>query len=108
MTIILTRKGSQAEKLLPTSFPKERELQAYVAANPECIPMEEIEEGLHLLILGREFPTDSGPIDVLAMDATGLLYLIETKLYSNFPTTASPATPPRTSWTSMLPAPGSR
>ena len=66
MTIILTRKGSQAEKLLPTSFPKERELQAYVAANPECIPMEEIEEGLHLLILGREFPTDSGPIDVLA------------------------------------------
>jgi hypothetical protein len=36
-----------------------------------------------LLILGREFPTASGPIDVLAVDATGMLYVIETKLYKN-------------------------
>jgi hypothetical protein len=45
--------------------------------------MGEIEEGLELLVLGREFPTASGPVDVLAMDSSGLLYLIETKLYAN-------------------------
>ena len=83
MAIILTRQGSAATKLDPTPFPDEQQLQAYIAANPECIPMREIEEGLHLLVLGREFPTGSGPIDVLAMDSDGVLYLIETKLYSN-------------------------
>jgi hypothetical protein len=83
MPIILTRQGSAAVKLDPTSLKGERELQAYIAANPLCIPMDEIEEGLQLLVLGREFPTASGPVDVLAMDSEGVLYLIETKLYDN-------------------------
>lgn len=84
MPIILTRQGSDAVKLDPTSLAgREGELQAYIAANPLCIPIDEIEEWLQLMVLGREFPTDSGPIDVLAMDSDGVLYLIETKLYDN-------------------------
>ena len=34
-------------------------------------------------MLVREFPTTSGPIDALAVDADGDVYLIETKLYKN-------------------------
>jgi hypothetical protein len=36
-----------------------------------------------LLVVLREFPTPSGPIDALAVDSDGDLYLIETKLYKN-------------------------
>jgi hypothetical protein len=83
MPIILSRANAAAVKLDPAPFRGEGELQSYIAQNPECIPMGEIEEGLELLVLGREFPTASGPVDVLAMDSSGLLYLIETKLYAN-------------------------
>jgi hypothetical protein len=34
-------------------------------------------------VLVREFPTTSGPIDALAVDQFGNIYLIETKLYKN-------------------------
>ena len=83
MSIILARNAAPAIRLDPTPFHGEGQLQAYIAANPECVPMDEIEEDLRLLVLGREFPTTSGPVDVLAMDSAGVLYLIETKLYAN-------------------------
>ena len=34
-------------------------------------------------MLAREFPTQAGPIDILAVDELGTLYVIETKLYRN-------------------------
>lgn len=83
MSIILNRRGSGSIHLESTGFASESELQEYIAANPTCIPMEEIEEGLRLVVLGREFQTNSGPVDVLAMDSEGRLYVIETKLYNN-------------------------
>lgn len=83
MTIILTKDGDQTTKLERSTFVDEAKLQEYIHKNPESIPVDEIESGLNLLILAREFPTNSGPIDALGIDQKGNLYIIETKLYSN-------------------------
>ncbi len=45
--------------------------------------MDEIREGIRLMVAAKEFPTNSGPIDVLAFDPTGEIYIIESKLYRN-------------------------
>ena len=45
--------------------------------------MYEIDEDIRVLILMREFPTNSGPIDALGVDANGNIYIVETKLYKN-------------------------
>lgn len=82
MPIIISRQGHPARKLDPTPFTAESDLQAFIAQNPECLLVDEM-ANTTLLILGREFPTASGPIDVLAVDAEGMLYVIETKLFKN-------------------------
>ena len=64
-------------------FESEAELQKYIGNNPDSIPLEHIKEGIKLVILAREFPTNSGPIDALGIDEEGQLYIIETKLYKN-------------------------
>lgn len=45
--------------------------------------MDQIREGSRILVLAREFATESGPIDLLAVDDQGSLYVIETELYRN-------------------------
>jgi len=55
----------------------------YIEENPEIIPIYDIDPTLRLMILKREFNTMSGPIDVLAVDNTGSIYIIETKLFKN-------------------------
>jgi hypothetical protein len=62
---------------------KETYLQQYIYDHPDTLPLQELKDDLKLLVLLREFPTGSGPIDALAVDADGDLYLIETKLYKN-------------------------
>ncbi len=42
-----------------------------------------MKENVQLLILAREFPTHSGPIDALGIDREGDIYIVETKLYRN-------------------------
>ncbi|MFQ5923506.1 MAG: hypothetical protein ACE5M4_11755 [Anaerolineales bacterium] len=83
MSIIISRKGKDAEKLEAKPIPQEDYLQRYIYANPEALPMEEIGEDIRLLVLAREFDTQSGPIDAIAIDQDGEIYIIETKLYSN-------------------------
>lgn len=83
MAIIVSKNGKNAEKIEPSSFPREADLQAYIAENPEALPLYEIEEDIKLLVVAREFSTNSGPIDVLGIDANGQIYIIETKLYKN-------------------------
>ena len=58
-------------------------MQAYIKNNPHTIPIDEIKEDLRLLVLAREFPTGSGPIDALGVDRDGNIYVIETKLAKN-------------------------
>ncbi|MGB9615325.1 MAG: endonuclease NucS domain-containing protein [Fervidobacterium sp.] len=50
----------------------EKELEKLLLDNPESI-----EEGMK--ILGHQVPTDSGPLDILAIDSDGILTVIELK-----------------------------
>ncbi|MCH7985038.1 MAG: hypothetical protein IH847_00430 [Acidobacteria bacterium] len=83
MTIIISKGGKNATKVEMSAIEKEDYLQRYVYENPESIPLYEIKEDIRLLILVREFPTASGPIDALGVDGDGEIYLVETKLYKN-------------------------
>lgn len=83
MSIIISKRGKNAQKCDRSSIEHEKDLQGYVCENPESLPLHEIEESIRLLILAREFPTKSGRIDALGIDYDGNIYVIETKLYKN-------------------------
>jgi len=85
MTIIISKKGANAQKLDKSDFEKEGYLQDYIHNNPESIPIYEIQKDKKLFVVKKEFPTKSGSekIDALAIDKDGDLYVIETKLYKN-------------------------
>jgi len=83
MAIIISKPGEFARVVEKTTDFKEDYLQAYVSNNPESLPVRDIKESARLLVVSREFSTDSGPIDVLAIDGDGDIYIIETKLYKN-------------------------
>lgn len=83
MAIIVSKNGNDAQKLNETRFGLENQLQEYVKNNPDIIPIYEIRQDARLLILAREFGTNSGPIDALGVDQDGNIYVIETKLYKN-------------------------
>jgi len=83
MTIVVTKSGSKARIVRPSGFQEEALLQDYIQKNPEVIPVHQIDETKKLLILTRELPTASGPVDAIAIDNDGDPYIIETKLYKN-------------------------
>lgn len=83
MTIIISKNGKDAKKVESSGFDYEDNLQAYIDDNPNAIPMYEIKEDARVLVLAREFSTQSGPIDALGIDQDGEIYIIETKLYKN-------------------------
>jgi predicted secreted protein len=83
MTIIISIDGKKAIRVEKSSFEKEDYLQKYIYENPESIPLYEIKEDTQLLILAREFPTNSGPIDAIGIDKNGEIYIVETKLFTN-------------------------
>jgi len=81
--MIVTRKGRDARRIEPSGVPAEDFLQEYIAQNPEALPFFELRDELRLMVVVRELPTSSGPIDAVALDGEGNVYLIETKLYRN-------------------------
>ncbi len=83
MPIIISKNGKNAVKVDKSAFEKENYLQKYIYDNPESIPLYDIKEDVRLLILAREFPTNSGPIDAVGVDKDGEIYVVETKLYKN-------------------------
>jgi hypothetical protein len=83
MSIIVARPGKGAKRLDRTVIQEESYLQRYIYEHPDTLPLQEIKEDIKLLIIAREFPTTSGPIDALGVDVDGDIYLIETKLYKN-------------------------
>jgi hypothetical protein len=83
MSIIISQKGKASQKIEKSNFDKEDYLQNYIHENPESIPVYEIEEDKKLFVVAREFSTESGPIDALAIDKDGDIYVVETKLYKN-------------------------
>ncbi|MBI3685312.1 hypothetical protein HY250_02810 [Candidatus Azambacteria bacterium] len=83
MAIIISKNGKNAVRVDKSTFEKEDYLQKYIYENPESIPLYDIKEDIKLLILAREFPTNSGPIDAIGIDKDGEIYIVETKLYKN-------------------------
>ena len=83
MSIIISSEEGGAQKLDKSSFESEDYLQNYIHQNPEAIPVYEIQEDKRLFVVKRELETESGPIDALAIDKDGDIYIIETKLYKN-------------------------
>ena len=65
MAIIISKSGKNAKKIEKSDFEKEDYLQMYIHDNPESVPLYESKEDIRPLILGREFPTESGPIDAI-------------------------------------------
>lgn len=83
MSIIISQNGSNAQKIDRSDIEKEDYLQNYIHNNPDAIPIYELKEDKKLLVLKREFSTNAGPIDALAIDKDGDIYIVETKLYKN-------------------------
>jgi hypothetical protein len=83
MAIIISNNGEKAVRVDKSSMGNEERLQQYIYDNPESIPLYDIKEDIQLLILAREFSTNSGPIDALGIDKYGDLYIVETKLFNN-------------------------
>jgi len=83
MAIIISKNGVDAKKIEKQDFERESHLQEYIKSNPESIPIYEIQEDKRLFVVEREFSTESGPIDALAIDKDGDIYIVETKLYKN-------------------------
>jgi len=83
MSIIVSTKEGGAQKIDKSAFENEDYLQNYIHQNPESIPVYEIKEDKRLFVVKREFSTGSGPIDALALDKDGDIYIVETKLHTN-------------------------
>lgn len=85
MGFLIKINNDKTEILKSKSFIKEEELQEIVKNYPEIIPLEEINEDFDpLLIIGREFNLGgAGSIDLLAIDISGLITIIEFKLEKN-------------------------
>jgi hypothetical protein len=83
MAIIITKNGKEAHRISKSSFAYEDNLQNFIHENPDTVPLYDIDEDIRLLILAREVPTRSGPIDAIGTDERGEVYIIETKLYKN-------------------------
>lgn len=66
-----------------STFP-EGWLQEVLRRHPEVLPVEEFGPAFQPLVaIGREFPTEAGPIDNLYISHAGYLVLVETKLWRN-------------------------
>jgi len=83
VSIIVSESGKRAQRLERTVIQEESYLQRYIYDHPDTLPVDQVKPDVKLLVLLREFPTPSGPIDALAVDGDGDVYLIETKLYKN-------------------------
>jgi hypothetical protein len=83
MAIIISKNNQDAEKVEQSEFGLEKNIQEYIYNNPNVIPLYDIDDDIKLFVAAREFGTESGPIDALAFDGNGNIYVIETKLYKN-------------------------
>lgn len=83
MSIIISHNNKNAKRLDQQEFGLEQNIQQYIYDNPDTIPIYEVDSDIRLFVAAREFPTNSGPIDALAFDQNGNIYVVETKLFRN-------------------------
>ncbi|HHY33974.1 MAG: hypothetical protein GX492_11445 [Firmicutes bacterium] len=87
-TPVLVQRGGRAVLLSRIPFTERRLqegwLQELLFEYPSILPVADLDPGFApLLPLGREIPTQAGPIDVLYVSPTGLLTIVEAKLWRN-------------------------
>jgi hypothetical protein len=80
MTAIWHNDGSRWSLLTPTGFPDEAALHSLVEQAPQTLPLA---GAPRLIILGREVPLGSGYADLVGIEPTGRLAVIEVKLNRN-------------------------
>lgn len=83
MSIIVSKNNKDAKRLDKLEFKQEKDIQQYIYNNPDAIPIYEINSDIRLFVAAREFQTNSGPIDALAFDQNGNIYVVETKRFHN-------------------------
>ncbi len=83
MVLIISKKGDATQIVKPKKIGLEEDMQDFIKDHPEVIPFYEIEEGKKILVIIKEFSTNSGPVDAVGIDQEGHIYLIETKLEKN-------------------------
>jgi hypothetical protein len=82
MTIIARKDGKKFETIQKTNFELEKNLQKLIVDDQIMKKIKlDFDEETTLVTLSREFESGSGPIDVLAIDEDGSVYIIETKLH---------------------------
>ena len=86
MPHILVVEGDKRTPIEGTKFVVETELQDYLEKFPELIPLKEIDpESPPLLPIGREVSLPQGAaIDLMYVDAGGILTIVETKLARSY------------------------
>jgi hypothetical protein len=80
MTAIWHNDGSRWSLLTPTGFPDEAALHTLVEQAPQTLPLA---GAPRLTILGREVPLGNGYADLVGIEPTGRLAVIEVKLKAN-------------------------
>jgi len=86
--IINSPEDKFADSLFPVplteNFISEGALQELLLSHHNLIPIDEIEPAFGPLIsLGKEIPTNAGPLDLMYTSPNGYLTLVETKLWRN-------------------------
>ena len=64
--------GTKLTPVVSSVVGLEKQLEDYIESDPTIL-------GQPLLILGRQVQTTGGPLDLLAMDSTGAVHVIELK-----------------------------
>ncbi len=80
MTAIWQNDGSRWHLLSPTGFPNEATLHNLVEEAPHVLPLAGTPR---LIVLGREVQLGSGRADLLAIEPSGRIAIIEIKLARN-------------------------
>ncbi len=84
MAKILFMQRGKIRSVESQKFREEAALQTYLEDFPDLIPLDEVEDNpSRLLAIGREVSVPSGAIDLLLLDADGLVTIVETKLATN-------------------------
>jgi hypothetical protein len=82
MTIIARKNDEKFETIKKTDFELEDKLQELIVDDQIMKKIKlGFDEDTTLVTLSREFESGSGPMDVLAIDELGNIYIIETKLH---------------------------
>ncbi len=83
MAKILLLTGRQAHPIESSRFDQEAALEGYLEQFPDLIPLDLAGNPPPNICIGRQVTAGSGAIDLLFMDTTGLVTIVEAKLAKN-------------------------